>query len=144
MRTIEDAERRAELKTRLATLRADAPARFGTLDAPRMLCHLEDQVRIALGEVDCRERKSLLRLAPLRWLVLRLPVPKGKLQTVREMRATEPQEFETDRARLVDALERLAAAQEVAPHPVFGALSPRVWKALTWKHFDHHLGQFGV
>jgi hypothetical protein len=30
------------------------------------------------------------------------------------------------------------------PHPYFGKLSPEEWAILKWKHYDHHLRQFGV
>lgn len=30
------------------------------------------------------------------------------------------------------------------PHPFFGKLTPEEWGIVQWKHFDHHLRQFGV
>ena len=30
------------------------------------------------------------------------------------------------------------------PHPFFGHLTPDEWAIAQWKHFDHHLRQFGV
>jgi hypothetical protein len=30
------------------------------------------------------------------------------------------------------------------PHSFFGQLTPEEWAIAQWKHFDHHLRQFGV
>jgi len=29
------------------------------------------------------------------------------------------------------------------PHSYFGKLKPNEWAVLKWKHYDHHLRQFG-
>ena len=144
MPTIHDSDALAGLLARIRAVRPDSPAAFGTLDAPRMICHLEDQVRVALGRTESRMRKSIWGRAPLRWLALHLPVPKAKLQTVREMTETRPGDWEADRARLMERLEELAMAEETAPHPVFGPIGTDGWARVTWKHFDHHLRQFGA
>ncbi len=144
IQNIRDRDTRAEVYARLRELSSTTTPSFGTLDAPRMLCHLQDQIRVALGDVDCRERKSVYRFAPLRWLALKLPVPKEKLRTVREMQQTEPGGWDADLKTLEELTERLAVASKTSPHPVLGSLTPKAWGVLTWKHYDHHLKQFGV
>jgi hypothetical protein len=32
----------------------------------------------------------------------------------------------------------------MAAHPMFGRMSGRLWSQLTYRHFDHHLTQFGA
>ena len=142
--TIQDEAERRELFRRLHSLTPASQARFGTLDAPRMLCHMQDQIRVALGDTECRQHRSVFRFPPLRWLALRLPVPKGKLKTVREMQQAQPVDWKADMRVLVELTERLAAADMTAPHPVLGRLGLKTWGVLTWKHFDHHLAQFGA
>ncbi|MFT5287989.1 MAG: hypothetical protein ACI8QS_000231 [Planctomycetota bacterium] len=87
---------RRELFRRLRSLTQASQARLGTLEAPRMLCQMQDQIRIALGDRECRQHRSIFRFPPLRWLALRLPIPKGKLKTVREMQAAQPADWEAD------------------------------------------------
>ena len=52
-----------------------------------------------------------------------------------------------DASRL-EALMQKFASQEIArpwpPHPLFGRMDGRAWGYLSYRHFTHHLRQFGV
>ena len=146
MPTIRDREERESLIARCRRLTPESRPAWGTLTAGRMVCHLGDQMRIALGDVESRARGNPLTHTLVKWMVLYLPLsmPKGKIQTVPEMLATEPTTWEADTAELERLVSRLAEAREVAPHPVFGCLTPGQWGILAAKHMDHHLRQFGV
>ncbi len=57
-------------------------------------------------------------------------------------------DFETERSK---ALNLVHAFYENGPkkctmysHSYFGKLTPDEWAILKWKHYDHHLRQFGV
>jgi hypothetical protein len=146
MPSLRNPDDRAALVDRIGRLTADSERRWGTMNAQQMVCHVADQMRVALGDVDCRDRSSLMSRTLLKWIViyLRPPVPKGKIRTVKEMLRTPPAELEADRAALIELIDRLADATELAPHPVFGRLGPRQWGTLAAIHLDHHLRQFGV
>lgn len=111
-----------------------------------MVCHLSDQLRVALGDLPCRDVSTLMLRTAVKWLVLRtaFQAPPGKVKTAREMLTTEPAGWAADLATCEALLERLAGATTVAPHPAFGPLSAEEWGVMAWKHFDHHLRQFGV
>lgn len=47
---------RTALLERLRGIRPDSRRRWGSLDAPRMLCHVADQMRVALGDLPSRPR----------------------------------------------------------------------------------------
>jgi hypothetical protein len=102
MPTILHPTERIALLARLRRVTPVTPPGWGTLTAPRMVCHLSDQLRVALGDLPARPRGSPLTRTLLRWLIIhtRVQAPPGKVKTLPEM--------------------------------------------LTWKHFDHHLRQFGV
>jgi hypothetical protein len=51
-RTIFDPSARGALLARIDRLEATPPARFGTFTAPRMVSHLIDSVRMALGDLS--------------------------------------------------------------------------------------------
>jgi hypothetical protein len=84
----------------------------------------------------------------MRWLIIHvMPWPKAKAQTVKEMLQTKPAEFNADRSRLQQSLRTVAArgaAADWAAHPAFGDLGGHDYGVLIYRHFDHHLRQFGV
>ena len=57
-------------------------------------------------------------------------------------------DFDAERARLATLIDRVVqrgtAKTEGMIHPFFGRLSGEQWGRLIFKHFDHHLRQFGV
>lgn len=146
MKSFFDPTDRAELLARFDRLRPDTRPLWGTMDASRMLCHLVDAMRLASGEVKTRPIRTPLRLAPFRWLALRMPLPKGA-PTIPQLLATKPADWEGDVTRFRSTAHQLAATPEDQPlgdHPLLGVMSRRTNGELLWKHFDHHARQFGL
>jgi hypothetical protein len=147
-RTIFDATARRVLLDRLERLRPESQRRWGKMTPNQMMCHLEDSLRCATGITPAHQRKTVMSNRILRWIIIYLlPWPKGKAQTVKEMLVTQPGEFEADRGRLKAMLEQAGsrgAGATWAAHPAFGDLSGRDYGALIYRHFEHHLRQFGV
>jgi len=148
MRSLFEDGTRAELKERLGRLTPGARARWGRMSAPQMVCHVGDQLRVALGDLPTREAPNFLRFRPLRQMfVYWLPWPKGKVPTSPEMQSSAPCGWEGDVAAVDALIDRFATrrpAEKWAQHPAFGRLSGREWGALCCKHLEHHLQQFGV
>ena len=149
MKTLFDAASIEVIRGRMQHLRSDAPALWGKMPAPQMVCHLIDAFRIPLGEEPVTVRWMPLCIYPLRWLfVYVLPWPKGKLPTTPEFQRTKPTDWEKDQAAWRAALERFVERGRkggpFGPHPAFGVLSTREWGRLVYLHNDHHLRQFGV
>ena len=147
-KTIFAATSRAQLLERIARLRPDSPRRWGTMTPSQMICHLEDSLRCAIGITPAEARKTWMSNRVFRRIIIYwLPWPRGRAKTVKEMLATRPGEFETDRRRLSEILEIAAArtpAGPWAPHPAFGDLRGEDYGVLIHRHFDYHLRQFGV
>jgi hypothetical protein len=59
-------------------------------------------------------------------------------------RNAEVQELAIEQGLLLQRLSDVLQAQQLGPHPLFGALSRNDWARLIWKHIDHHMRQFGV
>jgi hypothetical protein len=148
MKSMFDPVPRGEIISRLRALRADSPRQWGTLDAPRMIAHLADQMRLTLGDIPPVAINGPFRIPALRWLAIYLlPWPKGKAKGPPETFSTAPASWEADLAGLIGLLERLeerGPAGSWPDHPIFGPMTGRDWGALCYKHFDHHLRQFGV
>ena len=146
MRTLLSSEDRSLILQRLRRLRPDATPGWGTLTAPRMLCHAADQLRVALGDVPSKPVHTFVSRTLVKFLVVNTGIkpPRGKIKTAPEMLSSEPTSWETDLAACVELAERVGQGAASAVHPTFGALSPQEWGRLCWKHLDHHLVQFGV
>ena len=138
------ADREAILQ-RLRRLEPSNQPRWGKLTAPKMVCHLADNLRLSLGDVSAQRTDTLPSRTLLKWLVVYTPVqpPPGKIQTAPEMLTSAPTTWGEDLARVEMLIGRLAAAPTTAVHPFFGPLTYGGWGRLAWKHLDHHLRQFG-
>jgi hypothetical protein len=141
-------EARSRLLKRLAELRPDAPRRWGRMTCPQMLAHVNDALRMAIGELATTPRPGPMRYPPLKQLIVYvLPIPKG-VPTARELLGRiDRAQWEQEAAVFPSLLERFAsrpAGASLPAHPAFGALSRRAWGVLAYRHVDHHFTQFGV
>jgi hypothetical protein len=148
MRSVLIERDREALSRRIAALTPAATARWGRMTADRMLAHLSQSARMALGELPVKPRgKRAFEVFPLRHLILYvLPFPRGA-PTAPELLAAPPATVEAEKSTLVGLLARLGSGPREGPgptHPLFGPLTRREWGALAYKHSDHHLRQFGA
>ncbi len=142
---------RQQLRARLSKLHPESPALWGRMNVPEMLHHLNDQMDLIHGDLQVEPvSMPLLRTRLGRFLSLsRIPWPRGRIRSPGKMVRREVKgeaEINAIRQRLFDSLERFAAlpASHAVDHPFIGSMNKREWGRLTWKHFDHHLRQFGV
>ena len=145
--SIFDPTARQALLARIDRLAPDAPAAWGQFTAPKMVAHLHDSVRMALGDIVIPRRKSFLSNPLMRYLIIHVvPFPKGA-PTAPALLKRPPDDWRSDVAALKQLIDR-AAANEAAgawqPHPAFGEISTRDWGVLLHKHIAHHLTQFGA
>ena len=148
MQSIWEEAARNELLNRLDRLTADTPARWGKFDCPAMLAHVNDALRMPLGEVTPAARKVPIRFFPLKQLIIYyLPFPKG-VPTAPALLARcdgavfrdEVQAFR----QILDRLARRSLETSWPSHPAFGTMSRRAWGVLGYRHVDHHFTQFGI
>jgi hypothetical protein len=73
---------------------------------------------------------------------------KKNLRTAPAFLITEDKDFETEKKRLIDFLQKVQDLGENyfegRESHSFGKLSKEEWSTMFYKHLDHHLGQFGV
>jgi hypothetical protein len=113
-----------------------------------MLQHLRLSAQMAVGELKlASSNKRAFQVFPLKHLILYvLPFPKGA-PTAPGLLPGAAASLEEERESLLALLERIGAGpgDGTGPdHPLFGPLSRREWGAVTYKHVDHHLKQFGA
>ncbi len=140
-----DQSDRHSLLARIDQLRPDAPARFGKFNAPRMVCHLIESMRMASGDLVPRPKRRTFPRVVSKFIIHYLPWPKGA-PTAPELLAHPPASWDSDLAMLRGLVERhpYPPADAALPsHPAFGPLDRRDWGVLMYRHLDHHLSQFG-
>lgn len=144
--TLLNASDRTLILERLRRVGPESKPAWGSLDAPRMVCHLSDQMRVALGDVPSKPVHSFLTRTLVKTLVVNTGVkpPRGKIRTAPEMLISRPDSWDADVSACAELVDRVAKGTANAVHPTFGPLTPEEWGRLCWKHFNHHLIQFGV
>jgi hypothetical protein len=148
MKTLFDIDARSSIHRRIDRLEPNSVRQWGKMHAGQMVCHVGDQLRVGLGELETEGVPGFLRFKPLRQLfVYWLPWPKGRIEAPPEMLTTTPSEWNDDVSALHVLIENFGKGDPVAKwasHPDFGPLSGDEWGILSWKHLDYHLQQFGV
>lgn len=148
MATLHDPGVRETVKQRVQALRADSQRRWGKMSVDQMLWHVNESLRMALGDAVFEPMKVPRLPKPvLRWMVLNVPWPKGRSPTYKEMVATRSYDFEAERARCLQLVGRFVALKLEGSWPVNPTLGPMTgsqWSQLHAKHLDHHLKQFGA
>jgi hypothetical protein len=144
---LNDTERSA-MVNRMQSLSASSKARWGKLNVVGMLQHLRLSMRMGVGELPVASvNKKPFQMFPLKHLILYvLPFPKGAPTAV-ELKPGDAGAFEDEREAVLALLEQIGngPTEGMGPaHPLFGPLSWREWGAVTHKHVDHHLKQFGA
>lgn len=112
----------------------------------QMLWHVNAAMALSIGETTASTSRMALPPVVLKFIVLRLPWPKGS-PTHPDFVARSSYDFEGERARLRRLLEALATRPlngTWPQHPILGRMNGREVSRLTAKHLDHHLRQFGV
>lgn len=148
MSSILNESERAAILSRVHSLTASSTARWGQMNVVGMLQHLRLSARMALGEHPVASvNKRPFQMFPLKHLILYvLPFPKGAPTAV-ELYPEGDSSFDEERGTVVHLLEQIGRGPKEGKgpaHPLFGPLSWREWGVLTYKHFDHHLKQFGA
>jgi len=114
-----------------------------------MVCHLTDALKGTLGETPSTFKPNFLSSRLGHFLILNVPIPKGKTPTMPEFQLTQPGDWARDVSTLKGYLDRVVARGKAAEsvwgiHPKFGKLTREEWGKLLARHLDHHLRQFGV
>ena len=140
--------RKNRLLARIDELTPHASSPKTEMSTHEMICHLTDQVRCALGLVPSRMETRRLPHPVLRWIkIYAMGWSRDQVPTCNGSLNMRPRDFEGDREQLRALIRELASQENVGrwpPHPYLGRLSGRMWADVTWKHFNHHLRQFGV
>jgi hypothetical protein len=143
---LHDAAVRDAIRARVEALSAGSQRRWGRMSAGQMLWHCNQVLGTSLGDMRVERRSPPLPVPVLKFMLFRLPWPHGA-PTAPEYQAHDPRDFEAERRRCLDLIDRFAARNvdgEPWPPAVFGPLTGAEWSRLHARHLDHHLKQFGA
>ncbi|MBK7295024.1 MAG: DUF1569 domain-containing protein [Holophagaceae bacterium] len=140
---------RDALARRLSELEPTAPRQWGKMDSAQMLRHCAMSLGDVLGERPVKQAFLGKLLTPLiRGQIFGDKPFRRNAPTDPTYVIKDPLDFDAERARLATLIDRVVqrgtAKTEGMVHPFFGRLSGEQWGRLIYKHFDHHLRQFGV
>ncbi|MDP3149605.1 MAG: DUF1569 domain-containing protein [Ignavibacteria bacterium] len=153
MKNILNTSNREEIFSRISILTETDNALWGKMSVNDMLCHLADQVRVAINQIKVKDFSNFFsRTIASKLVLLGMPAPKGKVKTFSEIdlakgNGTKPTSFENDKTLLKkivsDFLEK-DSSFNYQPHGAFGSFGREQWGRIIYLHFDYHLKQFGV
>ena len=137
----------ADLVRRADELTSTSAGRWGTMTVDQMLWHLNQGLEASLDRLAVTPKVTGIPRSIAILVALYGPWPKGRMPTLREMKATAEHDLEVERARLGRLLAD-AAGRDLhgswPDHGAFGPMSGRQWSRLHWRHVSYHLEQFGV
>ena len=147
MKSMFNTEDRGSMLSRIDRVASGAKPHWGKMNAELMLAHLVESVRMAVGEMTARPKKLPIRHFPLKQLIIYwLPFPKGA-PTAPELLPKDTGTIDRNKgelARLLRVFAERGSEAQWPEHPAFGKLTRQAWGVLVYRHFDHHLRQFGV
>jgi hypothetical protein len=150
MKNLFEAATVAEVKGRMALVRADSARQWGKMNAGQAMEHCARGMELALG--DRRPPRVLIGriLGPvIKPIAFRDSEPmRRNSPTVPGLAVMGETDLMQGRERLCGLVDRFVACGPGGctdhPHSFFGRLTPEEWSAWMYKHLDHHLRQFGV
>jgi hypothetical protein len=147
VRLLHDPVVASSIRARVGMLTAATPRRWGTMSVDQMLWHVNQVLRNGLGHFRPADLKIPLPKSVIRFIVIRLPWPKGA-PTLPEATARERYSFDEQRDQCLALIDEFTSRPIDAPtwghSGGLGDISGRQWSELQAKHLDHHLRQFGV
>jgi hypothetical protein len=105
---------RNSLIDRIKTISEDDKALWGKMTVNEMVCHTTDQLKMAMDEIKTDYIGNMVKSTLLKQLVLLgMPVPKGKIETVKELKqgvgGTPPVNFRDDIASLKSTINKFVS-----------------------------------
>jgi hypothetical protein len=138
-----------EIIARINLLQPTAQHKWGKMSVAQMLKHCTDALGTATGDVVIKPPFIFKIIAPLikKKVMEQKPYKEG-LPTAKEFIVKDDKNFDEEKGKLLERIHKFISNGEQAVdglrHPAFGKLTAYEWGYSQWKHFDHHLKQFGV
>jgi hypothetical protein len=133
---------------RIEKLSPNAERHWGKMNAAQMLAHLNISLETAMGR-NFPKRMFVGKIIGgfLKKKILNENPIQKNAPTDKVYEFTDVRNFEEEKTKTLELVKTFYrdGPEKCAkyPHPFFGKFTPEEWAILQWKHFDHHLRQFG-
>jgi hypothetical protein len=132
---------------RTVKLNSEAARQWGKMNVVQMLNHLKIATGSGIKVYHLKDESSLLSRTIIKIIALRIlkQLPKN-VQGPKgfETEMNNALDFNTEKDQVLNILEKAySSTSETYSHPMFGTMSRALWGTLIYRHFDHHLRQFG-
>jgi hypothetical protein len=139
----------AGILSRIDKLTPEAKREWGKMNVSQMLAHCNAALSTASG-ADFPKRLfigrilgSFVKPSYLNDKQLSKNSPTDKIYIFSDAR-----DFEIEKNKTISLIKKFheggVSKCTTHPHSFFGKFTPEEWAISQWKHFDHHLRQFGV
>jgi hypothetical protein len=138
-----------EIIERINNLTVNTQRQWGKMNVAQMLAHVNVSIETAMG-LNFPKRMFIGRLIGgfMKSKVLNEKPMDKNSPTDKYYVFTDSREFEKEKEKCIVLIKIFyeAGPQKCTTHPhsFFGKFTSQEWAILQWKHFDHHLRQFGV
>jgi len=150
MRNLYDQAEMLLILNRLEKLNPKAQKQWGKMNVAQMLAHCSASLETAMGHNTPQKLPFFIRMIGrmLKSSFLSAkPMPKNS-GTDKSYIITDDRNFETEKMKVMQLIKTFSedgpAKCTTAPQVFFGTMTPNEWAIMQWKHFDHHLRQFGA
>ncbi len=141
-----------EIQTRIEKLQADSPAQFGLMTAQHMIEHLILTVKLSYGRVKIHDFEPNEKQLAQKQALIHSDIlfPRGvKAPSLDQLMDLRFPNLESAKEELLKCMGDYHITfqenkQLTTTHPRFGKLTYEEWDKFHAKHFEHHLGQFGI
>jgi len=149
MKSIFNLDDKNDIINRIDQLHPDSKPMWGKMSVSQMLAHCIVPTKISSGEIGSKQTflgKLFGNIAKKRMLASE-QMKKG-LPTDPSFVIKHSPDFYESQEQLKAAIENLYITDKTEllqrKHPFFGRMTLDEWGVLNYKHYDHHLQQFGV
>jgi len=138
-----------EILNRIGKLTENSQRQWGKMNVAQMLSHLNIFLETAL-DLNSPKRLFIGRIlgSYFKSRYVRDKQFSKNSPTHKNYIFTDIRNFENEKAKSVQPIKQFfdggKSKYTLKPHPFFGKLTPEEWAIAQWKHFDHHLRQFGT
>lgn len=138
-----------EILQRLENFTPNNARVWGKMSGAQTMAHLFTVLQLGTG--DRIEKPNLIGrlMGPfIKKIVMSEKPYRQGLPTGSNFIIKDEKNFEEEKAKLISLykkfIDRGEKGAEGLKHPLFGKLNAYEWGFSQWKHFDHHLKQFGA
>jgi hypothetical protein len=149
MKNIFNEADRNEILQRVEKLTPETKPLWGSMNVSQMLAHMANAAKMPTGEL--KTTRAPFPFSLIGMLIKNKVLGEGPLRknspTAKELKVTDPKEFQVEKNNFINAVKKLGEGEKVAvapAHPFFGKITAKEWGRINYKHADHHLSQFGV